>query len=56
MSLIELLIIVLLALGVLDISKVKKIMSLITSSNFSQKREIIGDKTLKEKWVWIEEE
>tara|TARA_Y100001970_G_scaffold19592_1_gene22184 strand:- start:2793 stop:2960 length:168 start_codon:yes stop_codon:yes gene_type:complete len=55
MSLIELVIIVLLSLGLLDKSKLSKAVKFL-SNNDSLKREIIGDESIEEKWVWIEEE
>ena len=55
MSLIELVIIVLLALGLLDKSKVSKAIKFLSNDN-SSNREIIGDDSIEEKWVWIEEE
>ena len=55
MSLIELVIIVLLSLGLLDKSKLSKTVKFL-SNNDSLKREIIGDESIEEKWVWIEEE
>ena len=55
MSLIELVIIVLISLGLLDKSKLSKAVKFL-SNNDSLKREIIGDESIEEKWVWIEEE
>ena len=55
MSLIELVIIVLLALGLLDKSKVSKAIKFLSNNN-SLNRETIGDDSIEEKWVWIEEE
>ena len=55
MSLIELVVIVLLALGLLDKSKVSKTIKFLSNNN-SSNREIIGDDSIKEKWVWKEEE
>jgi len=55
MSLIELVIIVLLAFGLLDKSKVSKAIKIL-SNNSSLNRETIGDDSIEEKWVWIEEE
>ena len=55
MSFIELIIIVLLALGLLDKSKVSKAIKFL-SNDYSSNREIIGDDSIEEKWVWIEEE
>ena len=55
MSFIELIIIVLLALGLLDKSRVSKAIKFLSNDN-SSNREIIGDDSIEEKWVWIEEE
>ena len=55
MSLIELFIIVLLAFGLLDKSKVSKAIKFLSNDN-SSNRETIGDDSIEEKWVWIEEE
>ena len=55
MSFIELIIIVLLALGLLDKSKVSKAIKFLSNNN-SLNRETIGDDSIEEKWVWIEEE
>ena len=55
MSFIELIIILLLALGLLDKSKVSKAIKFLSNNN-SSNREIIGDDSVEEKWVWIEEE
>ena len=55
MSLIELVIILLLAFGLLDKSKVSKAIKFLSNDN-SSNREIIGDDSIEEKWVWIEEE
>ena len=55
MSLIELFIIVLLAFGLLDKSKVSKAIKFLSNNN-SSNRETIGDDSIEEKWVWIEEE
>ena len=55
MSFIELIIILLLALGLLDKSKVSKAIKFLSNNN-SLNRETIGDDSIEEKWVWIEEE
>ena len=55
MSFIELIIILLLALGLLDKSKVSKAIKFLSIDN-SSNRDIIGDDSIEEKWVWIEEE
>ena len=54
MSFIELSIILLISLGILDKDKLIKIYKFLTSNK--QSIEIIGDKSINEKWVWIEEE
>lgn len=54
MSFIELSIILLISLGILDKDKLMKVYKLLTSNR--QSTEIIGDKSINEKWVWIEEE
>lgn len=54
MSFIELSIILLISLGILDKDKLMKAYKFLTSNG--QSTEIIGDKSINEKWVWIEEE
>ena len=56
MSLIELIIIIFLSLGILDKEKIRKLFRLFNSSESDQVRKVIGDKTIKQKWVWLEEE
>ncbi len=54
MSLIELTIIIFISLGILDKDKIGKIFRVFNSSN--QVRKVIGDETIEQKWVWLEEE
>jgi hypothetical protein len=56
MSLLELLIIIFLTLGILDKSKIQKILKFTSSLNSQQNRDVIGDNSMDEKWVWLEEE
>jgi hypothetical protein len=56
MSLIELTIIIFISLGILDKEKIKKFFSLFNSTNSDQVRKVIGDETIEQKWVWLEEE
>ena len=56
MSLIELTIIIFISLGILDKDKIGKIFRVFNSSNSDQVRKVIGDETIEQKWVWLEEE
>tara|TARA_Y100000816_G_scaffold262913_1_gene220900 strand:- start:522 stop:692 length:171 start_codon:yes stop_codon:yes gene_type:complete len=56
MSLIEFLIIIFISLGILDKEKIRKFFRVFNSSESDQVRKVIGDKTIKQKWVWLEEE
>ena len=56
MSLLELIIILFLSLGLLDKDKVTKIFKLFNSSKSDQVRKVIGDDTIEENWIWLEEE
>ena len=56
MSLIELTIIIFISLGILDKYKIGKLFRVINSSNSDQVRKVIGDETIEQKWVWLEEE
>ena len=56
MSLIELTIIIFISLGILDIEKIRKYFSLFNRTNSDQVRKVIGDETIEQKWVWLEEE
>ena len=56
MSLIELTIIIFISLGVLDREKIRKIFQLFNTSKSDQIRKVIGDETIEQKWIWLEEE
>ena len=56
MSIVELVVIVFLSLGLLDKDKVSKIFNLFNSSRADQVRKVIGDDTIAQNWVWLEEE
>ena len=54
MSFIELLIILLVAIGIIDKSKKKKIYKTLSNLQNGPTRQIIGDQSLEEKWIWID--
>ncbi len=56
MSLIELIIIIFVSLGILDKEKIKKLFQIFNSSKSDQVRKVIGDESIEQKWVWLEEE
>ncbi len=56
MSLIELIIIIFISLGILDKDKIRNFFRVLNSSESDQVRKVIGDKTIEQKWVWLEEE
>jgi len=56
MSLIELTIIILISLGFLNGDKIKKLFHVFDSSKSDQIRKVIGDETIEQKWIWLEEE
>ena len=56
MSLIELVIVIFLSLGLLDKDKVTKVFKFLNSSKSDQVRKVIGDETIEQKWIWLEEE
>ena len=56
MSLIELIIIIFISLGILDKDKIGKFFRVFNSSSSDQVRKVIGDETIEQKWVWLEEE
>ena len=56
MSIVELVIIVFLSLGLLDKDKVSKIFNFFNNSKSDQVRKVIGDETIEQRWVWLEEE
>ena len=56
MSLIELTIIIFISLGILDKEKIRKFFLIFNNSNSDQVRKVIGDETIQQKWIWLEEE
>ncbi len=56
MSLVEFLIVLFITLGVLDKSKVQRILKYTSRFNSQQGRDVIGDNSIDQKWVWLEEE
>ena len=56
MSLIELIIVIFLTLGLIDKNKLSSILTFLKNDNFNQKRDVIGDVSVNEKWIWLEEE
>ena len=56
MSLIELIIVIFLTLGLIDKNKLSSILTFLKNDNLKQKRDVIGDNTVNEKWIWLEEE
>ncbi len=56
MSLIELTIIIFISFGFLNGDKIKKLFHVFDSSKSDQIRKVIGDETIEQKWIWLEEE
>ena len=56
MSLIELTIIIFISLGILDRDKIKKLFQVFNSPKSDHVRKVIGDETIEQKWIWLEEE
>ena len=56
MSLVEFLIILFITLGVLDKSKVQKILKYTSRLSSQQGRDVLGDNSINQKWIWLEEE
>ena len=56
MSIVEFIIILFISLGILDKSKIKKILKYSSKLSSQQGRDVIGDNSIDEKWVWLEEE
>ena len=54
MSFIELLIILLVTIGITDKNKIQKIYKTFTNLQNGPTRQIIGDQSLEEKWIWID--
>jgi hypothetical protein len=55
MSLIELLVIVVISLGIFDKSKILFYFNKFSKLQNGQGREVIGDNSVDEKWVWVDE-
>ena len=55
MSLIELLVIVIISLGVLDKSKILFYFNKFTKLQNGQGRQVIGDDSIDENWIWLNE-
>ena len=49
-------IIIFISLGILDKEKIRKFFRIFNNSNSDQVRKVIGDETIQQKWVWLEEE
>ena len=56
MSLIELVIVIFFTLGLIDKNKLSSIFTFLKNDNLNQKRDVIGDTSVNEKWIWLEEE
>ncbi len=56
MSIVEFIIILFITLGILDKSKIKKILKYSSKLSSQQDRDVIGDNSIDQKWVWLEEE
>ena len=54
MSFIELIIILIITLGIADKNKIKKLSRTLKKYQSGPKREIVGDLSLEEKWIWID--
>ena len=54
MSFIELIIILIITLGITDKNKIKKLYRTLIKYQSGPKREIVGDLSLEEKWIWID--
>jgi len=55
MSIIELLVIVLISLGIFDKSKILYYFNKIYKFQNGQSRQIIGDNSIDENWIWLDE-
>ena len=54
MSFIELIIILIITLGITDKNKIQKLYRTFKKYQSGPKREIVGDVSLEEKWIWID--
>ena len=55
MSLIELLVIVIISLGIFDKSKILFYFNNFTKLQNGQGRQVIGDNSIDENWIWLNE-
>ena len=55
MSIIELLVIVLISLGIFDKTKILYYFNKISKLQNGQSRKIIGDNSIDENWIWLDE-
>jgi hypothetical protein len=56
MSLVELLVILLISLGIFDKSKIIQYYQKIINFQKGQKRQIIGDTSINENWIWVDKD
>ena len=56
MSLVELLVILLISLGVFDKSKILQYYQKIINFQKVQNRQIIGDTSINENWIWVDKD
>ncbi len=54
MSFLELTIILLITIGIIDKNKIQKIYKNLANLQNGPTRQIIGDQSLEEKWIWID--
>ncbi len=54
MSFIELIIILIITLGITDKNKIQKLYKTLKIYQSGPKREIVGDVSLDDKWIWID--
>ncbi len=54
MSFIELVVILLISIGIIDKNKLKNIYKTLKKIQNGPSRKILGDKSLEEKWIWID--
>jgi len=54
MSFIELIIILLITIGIADKRKIQKIYKTLKKYQSGPNRQIVGDVSLEEKWIWID--
>tara|TARA_B100000427_G_scaffold325696_1_gene332985 strand:- start:3089 stop:3274 length:186 start_codon:yes stop_codon:yes gene_type:complete len=54
MSFIELIIILLITIGIADKRKIQKLYKTLKKYQSGPNRQIVGDVSLEEKWIWID--